>query len=251
MCRDVNKISKISDSCKSIILHKFSFYDVEKIKESANDIAVKSENAQIAPIIQYAIEALCKNFINELNTIEMNQLIGLCINAENIEISPSNIPQFSSFLDGTEELVTVLRKAGNYGPTFKDVGEHLLGQGKKTGAYVKYGENHVKLASIYNLVYIDKDRKSRAYLTELGKQFEKLNKDDKRDFLIKMSFSIPVVQYCIKKAANEIVDVDGVLAEHLSPTTVIRRRSNVKYIINLVTENYKDELYKDLFENMR
>lgn len=175
-----------------------------------------------------------EELVNELIEVPLYSLVQ-CIRENDIgKIHPSNIPQYSSFEDGTFNIIKRLRMAGDIGPTFKELGEQFLGDNRKTGAYVKYGENHSKLARQYELVYFMRNGSNKVFLTDIGKRIEKLNIDIQDDVLIKISLKIPIIQYCLKHNAIESQEIEKVLNKYLSPTTALRRKSNVVKIVKKI-----------------
>ena len=209
----------LSQICSKFILNQINIGKLER-----------NLNGQI----NSSINLMCETIINEMRNTKIEEIIEFIKNNETNEVNSANIPQFSFFDNGTIFLIEKLRMGGNYGPTFKELGEQFLGQGKKKGAYVKYGENHAKLGRLYDLVYIKKDRVSRVYLSTLGRILEGLEIEEQEELLSKFSFKIPIIQQCIK---YDILNSDGVmelLMEYLSVNTALRRKSNVINILKML-----------------
>ena len=133
---------------------------------------------------------------------------------EQKEIVTYSIPQYSSFVDGTTNMIKYLRMAGDFGPSFLEVGQHYIDSGSDERAYVKYGENHAKLAEILGVVEIRQESRKRVYLNELGKSLEKL------------SGRVPIVQYAIKHGTPDAKALEEVMRMYLSKSTAERRRRN-------------------------
>jgi len=210
-----------------------------------NDIKISELENNINEEINNSIFSLCETIFNEVKDTALYEIIELVKSQSINEINSANIPQFSSFANGTISLIEKLRMAGNYGPTFSDLGEQLLGPGKKKGAYIKYGENHAKLAQLYDLVYITKNGVSRVYLTSFGRIIEKLDITEQKELLIKLSFKIPIIQKCKKDDIQDAYKVEELLKEYLSETTALRRKSNVLNILKNIEINIgKEERYE-------
>ena len=182
--------------CLSEQLETFFFEDkYEEIKKT-----------NITSNIKDSFERASKlQFINELSNTSLSCLITIIIDKSDPKITTDNIPQYSSYIDGTKKLINILRMAGDIGPTFKEIGVYLLGSGKSDTAYVKYGENHAKLAREYGLVYFIRSGSYKVYLTKLGKIVEQL------------------------------------LNNHLSKSTAQRRKNNVLTIINMINNKIMEE----------
>lgn len=205
--------------CRRFILNKIRIAELERDSNGEENSSVSS---------------LCENILNEMRNLTLEEIADF-IKSENVnEINSMNIPQFSSFYNGTILLIERLRMAGNYGPTFMDLGEQFLGAGKKKGAYVKYGENHAKLAQLYDLTYIYKKDISRVYLSTLGRMVESLDINEQKELLPKLSFKIPIIQKCVKDDIKDVDMVTRLLMEYLSETTALRRKSNVLTILKIL-----------------
>ena len=175
-------------------------------------------------------------FISELYNIPLYTLLKIIIDKSDPIITTDNIPQYSSYFDGTKEIINILRMAGDIGPSFKEVGVYLLGKGKSNAAYSKYGENHAKLAREYGLVYFFHSSSYKVYLTKLGKMVEQLDNTMQDDILIKLSLRIPIIQYCFNNSIFIPKHIEKVLNNYLSKSTAKRRKNNVFTIINMVNE---------------
>lgn len=172
--------------------------------------------------------------IKELSSISLPSLLTMVIDRSDPKIMTDNIPQYSSYNNGTKRLINILRMAGNNGPSFREIGIYLLGGGRSDVAYIKYGENHAKLAREYGLVYFTRSGLYRVYLTKLGKIIEQSDDDAQNDILVKLSLRIPIIQYCFKNLIFSPEDVEELLNDYLSKSTALRRKNNVLTIINMI-----------------
>lgn len=209
----------LSEVCRKFILNEI---DIAQLERDSNE---EGNNL---------VSWMCKEIINEMKNIKIEEIVEFIKNNDTNEINSANIPQFSCFENGTILLIERLRMAGNYGPTFRELGEQFLGQGRKKGAYVKYGENHAKLGQLYGLAYITKDRASRVYLSTLGRMVERTEINEQKELLSKFSFKIPIVQSCIKEDIRNTDKVTNLLMQYLSKKTALRRRSNVITILKML-----------------
>ena len=107
-------------------------------------------------------------------------------------------------------------------------------------ALKKYGENHSKLAALLDLTIINKSgHNSYINISDLGKQFYKLNDEEKYDVLIKLLLRVPIIRNCVlsnfdyNTIANDI--------KILSKTTQKRRKTNIIEMVNMVKSLLKDQ----------
>lgn len=243
------------------LTNKIDFKSISKIIHYGNEVVFQksiytNSNSigkvyEIAEIVSMDVKNMVPMFIEEIQAYSYDSLFDFMLNADTGNINSTNIPQFSNFDDGTIKLLKILRQSGDFGPIFDEVGRFLTGNGKKTGAYKKYGENHSKLAELLDLVYIDKSERSRqVYLSCLGREIEMMCEKEVMSVFAKLAIRIPIVIEIIKSATYGKVSVDQILSKYLAETTVIRRRTNVKYIVNLIEGQYTGEKYKYIFENI-
>ena len=146
-------------------------------------------------------------------------------------VSKYNIPQYSCYPNGTYEMLRYLRMSGDYGPSFVEIGEHFLESGHKQTAYLKYGENHAKLAELLGIVEIKKIERKRVFMSDIGKIIEKLDVKKQNDCFIKLAARIPIIQEAIKLGITNQKDLEEHLSRYLSQTTATRRRKNTWMLI--------------------
>ena len=155
------------------------------------------------------------------------------------------IPQFSKEKD-VYKVLRVLVDSGLDNLTYEQIGSYLCPDGTKFDARRKYGETHYKFACQLGLT-----RQGRTLAaTEIGIGYYLLEKDEKRQELMnRLVFSIPFVQHSIIKANEEHFYMPDYLSEYLSPSTVLRRRSNMHKIMSWAYE-ITDGVYKQIFDNI-
>lgn len=203
-----------------------------------NDICeYNRENAEA--FIQKILKISYKEWFEELSSNYVPRIIQV-----------SEIPQFSNFYIGTVEVVSLLRRLGDYGPTFNKIGNDLLGRGRNKIAYLKYGENHAKLAEQLGLVKTEKDgRVIKVFLSEVGKIFDGLDGEEKTEYLNKVILLMPII-YNITFSSRKIV-IKEELMKYLSTSTAIRRGSNVKALMKRVVETYEGFVDVEKYVNLR
>lgn len=185
--------------------------------------------------------------VETLAHLNGNDLVAVIMaNRENIRpIVTDEIPQFSEEKDVYKTL-RVLIDSGLDELTYEQIGAYLCSVDAKFEARRKYGENHYKFARQLGLT-------TKGYplsATELGVAFYLLNSDEKRQALMnRLVFSIPFVQHSIIKASSGHYYMPDYLGEYFAPSTVVRRRSNMRKIMSWAYDITKGE-YKQLFDNI-
>lgn len=192
-------------------------------------------------IKQYYKTKDCDNvnrLVLDLSVITREELISLICTFEQQRIEKDNIPQYSDFYKGTTLLIGFLRKSGDFGPSFEEIGKHYSNCPKKKNTYDKYGENHAKLAALLGLVVIKKEKTKRIYLTELGRGVERLSKNEQIMLLEKLAMFIPIVQYCLVNDISDRSELKNVLSTFLSKSTAARRNKNVWDLVQMARGEY-------------
>jgi hypothetical protein len=141
-------------------------------------------------------------------------------------VASSNIPEFSRILE-VDNVLSALIETGEKFPGFVEIGR-VLCRADKEPAQRKYGENHYKLTAFLGLA-------TRTYplsATELGKQYFEKDPEDRKDILAKLILRIPIIQQLLIMAKDEYVDVDSFFAKFLSHSTVNRRTSSTRTLID-------------------
>ena len=194
------------------------------------------------------INSIIYNFFEDGTYTDADELIDalLASSRENIcslisetkqkDIITYSIPQYSSFEHGTTHMIKYLRMAGDYGPSFLEIGQHYIESGSDKRAYVKYGENHAKLAEVLGVVEIRKENVRRAYLSELGKALEKRSIEEQKECFVKLAGSVPMVQYVIKQGIANSAILEKAMRLYLSESTAKRRRKNTWDMVQKLRE---------------
>ena len=149
--------------------------------------------------------------------------------------------QFSDFDDCTVKMCKILKDAGDKGFGHLEIGKLLENDGieRKDGAYIKYGENHSKTATQLGLL---NQMSNRYFLSCLGYIFNDLSDENKEKLICRLILRNKHVRRLVYKCYfNEKVsycDETG----FLSQKTMLRRKSNVKKVINILKENKEYDL---------
>lgn len=177
------------------------------------------------------LEIAIDKLINVLKEVSIETIIDIIeANREQIaEITAANIPQFSSIssIDGVLDYVNSADAV-----TFELIGYYINKEAKK-GAQTKYGENHYKTAASIGLTTLEKPFR----ITMLGKKYMNLPAEEKIALRNKLFLLVPIVQTIIIEAKYKMVQPMNILKLYLSESTSVRRRSNVRAMVEYV---YKD-----------
>lgn len=153
-------------------------------------------------------------------------------------LTPADVPCFSNLENGIIRLNELLEFEPN-GLSFVDAGFQLMNS-VKPGARTKYGENHSKLAAIMSLVTITNTRPALVKPTSWGTFLTRYDISAKRGVLQKLALRDACVRAVVSSAFKgttcyrEIVSI-------LSASTALRRRSNVKCLVEFVLEGTERE----------
>lgn len=151
---------------------------------------------------------------------------------EREEITSKDVFQFSALEDATIVICEKVKAYNNPGVRYIDVGRFLLDDGKarKDGAYTKYGENHVKTAEAMGLFF----ELCRTYfLSCLGYVYCDLSDKDRYKLLTRLLLRNRLIIRLMQ--ASENGNINGrEFFYMLSDSTYLRRRSNVKAILNIL-----------------
>lgn len=150
-----------------------------------------------------------------------------------LPIVSNNIPQFSK----ADDIFTVLRvviDSGIEDLSYEKIGYYLCPRGSKPGAQTKYGENHYKLAVQLGLVTVEKPLTA----TDLGMAFYLTNNFTKRNEIKKkLALRVPIIQQAILLAEKGTVDMAAFMCQHLSQSTMLRRRPNIRELLQYIMDN--------------
>lgn len=200
------------------------------------------------------IDSLCLNYKNSECSISakdaadyikemllkytLSEIIDIVKVAENKEeVNKYNIPQINELDSGVYDVIDIILKSEEEKLSYVDLGIKLKSIEKNNSmndlAIRKYGENNAKIATLMDLAHIGKQGVS-AYVrvTELGKLFYKLDKDDKECIAIKLLLRIPIISNALINDFN----IDDQDIKVLSSSIQKRIKSNVESMLKLIEE---------------
>lgn len=147
------------------------------------------------------------------------------------ELIPADVPCFSTLENGASRLNELLEFEPD-GLTFADAGYQLMNS-VKPGARVKYGENHSKLAAMMSLVTISSNRPAIVRATRWGTYLTRYDWRSKEEVLRKLLLRDLCVKTVVKSALIGPTTYRDVV-KVLSTSTAIRRRTNVRCLVEFV-----------------
>ena len=147
------------------------------------------------------------------------------------ELIPADVPCFSTLENGASRLNELLEFEPD-GLTFADAGYQLMNS-VKPGARVKYGENHSKLAAMMSLVTISSNRPAIVRATRWGTYLTRYDWRSKEEVLSKLLLRDLCVKTVVKSALIGPTTYRDVV-KVLSTSTAIRRRTNVRCLVEFV-----------------
>ena len=205
---------------ESFLCNKLNSDDANIIKESG------ISNNQIGNLLV--------DLISNTSVSELFEIIRLSENKR--VITTNNIPQFSNYNE-IDNVISIIIDSGIIGMSYKTLGYYLAGRNKSEAARAKYGENHYKL--VMQLGFATENKKH--LINSFGIAYKNLSSNvNKDEILAKLALRIPIIQELLIQTDNGIVNASKVLQLYLSNATAIRRRSNIKTLLNKLAE-YSDK----------
>lgn len=147
-------------------------------------------------------------------------------------LTPADVPCFSNFDMGAHRLNELLEFEPE-GLSFSDAGYQLMNS-VQDGARKKYGENHSKLATAMSLVEISYEHRTALITpTAWGRYLVNYDLTQKKDVLQKLLLRDLCVKSIVKEALHGPVSYRSIVS-FLARSTAVRRRSNVKCLVEYV-----------------
>lgn len=159
---------------------------------------------------------------------------------ENEILNTADIPCFSNLENGASRLNELLEFSPK-GVSYEEIG-YQLANSVTYGAKVKYGENHSKLATMMSLVDISNTRPALVKATTWGSFLTRYSFTEKTDVLKKLLLRDICVKKILSKAFLGPVYYRDIVS-FLSPSTMIRRRTNVKKLLEYIMNGSEKEIY--------
>ena len=205
-----------------------SLYSIEENKKytkrflSKDDASLKvfneGTNDELVTVCKFLLEIPISNFI-------------YCID-EDRKCTTDMIIQYSNLDHALVDVVRVL-KFNNNSLTFAELGKIII-NAKEEGACKKYGENHAKLASELSMVKLERKSSTIVSNTSFGDFSVGLSDKDRNELVKRLALRNKFIQKLIYLAKKGLVNYMDVAMETLSESTAIRRKSNVRQIVNLI-----------------
>lgn len=164
---------------------------------------------------------------------------------ERVQITSKDVFQFSNIKDATTNICKKVKDNNNPGMKYIDVGKVLLDDGKmrKDGAYTKYGENHVKTAEALGLFF---ELSHTYFLSCVGYIYCELLEDDRKRLITRLLLRNRLMVRLLQASENGNINVREFFYM-LSDSTYLRRKSNMKTILNILSnsEEYDFNVFTD------
>ena len=142
--------------------------------------------------------------------------------------------QFSNFENGTTKLAELLYNKED-GMSYPEIGRALAGS-EEFNAATKYGENHSKLARDFELVSITDHKPTIVTITNFGRYFVFFDERDQLKLIKILGLRDPLIQNLIIKSKQGVAYYNDE-CNCLSDSTKIRRRGNVKKLLEVIIED--------------
>jgi hypothetical protein len=191
---------------------------------------------------KYSKETIADWFCEKLLHLSLDDIFSIvCKNSSIEKVLPSNIPQFSKFIDAYIETPKKLQ-LNNQEMTYDELGVYLdNGKNKNIVAQRKYGENHSKLAALLDLVVITESNHSyKIAVSIFGVAYNKRSEKDKKALAVRLLFRVPIIQKMLVSAFSSEIDLDDELS-CLSKQTKIRRKPNIIAILKIISEELQND----------
>ena len=217
----------MNDEVKCIMYRKQlkSFFKYEFEEKTKVDIL----NCNIKGIEQQA-----RDYLEELANIPLSYFVDHIISTYKREpIMAADVLQFSDISDATINVCSVICAQDNTGLCFQDIGKLLLDDNipRSQTAFNKYGENHIKTAELLGLAF--KTGKRQYYLSSTGVAYCKLPDELRDKVLARLILRNKLFVQLVLVASNSSFQLETFLYD-LSESTYLRRRTNIKFVINLL-----------------
>ena len=145
------------------------------------------------------------------------------------EISAKNIPQYSN-IDSIDDVISIVES--NPGCNYELIGYFFNKTGSK-GAQTKYGENHYKTAALMHLT----TNHQPFSVSYIGKEYIKFDAEVRTEIRTKLFLLIPIIQKSVIDARYHEINMMEILCKYLSESTAIRRRTNVRTMLDYVCKS--------------
>ena len=220
---------------------------LEHFYKSSLDIQIKDYPIKGNIVVDNAVAC---SYLNELIAIPIDKFVEYIFERFTREpIVAADVFQFSSLEDATFTICSKIKNANNPGLTFLEIGKLLLDDDvtRKTGAYTKYGENHIKAAELLGLAY--KGENKLYYLSFVGMLINEFSEKKRNQLVTRLILKNKLVIQMLLFSAKGSYELETFLYD-LSESTYQRRRSNIKAVVSLL-ESSDEYDFKSLTQNIK
>ncbi|QRN84664.1 hypothetical protein JR334_06620 [Clostridia bacterium] len=181
------------------------------------------------------LQRVAAHILKTINKTSVRKIIDIIeADATSIQdISAKNIPQYSS-INSIDDVIRIVES--NPGCNYQLIGYFFNKTGSK-GAQTKYGENHYKTASLMHLT----TKHQPFSVSYIGKEYIEFDDDVRKEIRTKLFLLIPIIQKSVIDARYHEVNMMGILRNYLSESTAIRRRPNVRTMLEYVCKSIDSE----------
>lgn len=191
-----------------------------------------------------------KNYVMNLLEISLGDYVDyLCKNYDVSYLESKDVLQFSNFDDFSTNICRVIKKNGDSGFNVLEIGKYLENDGvsRKDGAYIKYGENHAKTAKEIGLLF---SISNKYFLSCIGNIFNDLDDELRNKLMTRLFLRNKLIRRIIYRWKQDGYAVYFDEVSFLSNSTQVRRKSNVKKIIEYLSKS-KEYNFCELLENTK
>ena len=181
-------------------------------------------------------------YVNNLLDIPLSVFIEFVLKNYKVPyLEASDVLQYSNFDDCTVNICKVFKDAGDKGFNALDAGKLLENDGveRKNGAYLKYGENHSKAATQLGLLC---SLSNKFFLSCLGFVLNDYEPEKQKMLITRLILRNKLVQRLVYKAIKNGESSYLYETGFLSETTRIRRKSNVRKVIEYLCSSDECDL---------
>ena len=183
---------------------------------------------------KYDINAVCSLVFRTISSSSLNDLFKILDSFPISSVDIAMVPQFSNFEDATVNLINIFLDDESL--SFEEIGNKLRSGIGNLDSFKKYGENHSKLAALLDLVVIrEADHKQFVSLSPVGKYLKDTTYSEILNFSTKQILRIPIIQQLIIHSKVDEAFIEDIIAlSGAKPSTIKRRTSSIKYLIDLL-----------------
>lgn len=187
--------------------------------------------------IFFTVKEKTFDYVKKIIDIPMHAFVEyISENCKRQPIIAADVFQFSNFDDATIHICSQIQAVNNPGIKLKKVAQLLFSDNiqRNDGALTKYGENHIKTAESLGLAFRDSTKKY--YLSAIGCIFSELEEKDRTKLLVRLIIRNKLITQLFIEALNSQFDLEAFLYD-LSPSTYIRRRTNINKVIQIINNS--------------